>query len=85
MPSRSIPLSTLTVMASLTELGYVVRHPAHKTYTLGAALVVVGHSAIMQNPSLEATRGEELRLVSKEIHAQCAASVLMGNFIGCRL
>jgi DNA-binding IclR family transcriptional regulator len=72
------PASTLAVMASLAEVGYVVRHPAHKTYTLGAALVVVGHSALIQNPSLEAAR-EELRLVSKEIHAQCAASVLMGN------
>ena len=74
------PASTLAVMASLTELGYVVRHPAHKTYTLGAALVVVGHSAMMQNPSLDAAR-QELRLVSKEIHAQCAASVLMGEFM----
>jgi hypothetical protein len=72
------PASTLAVMASLTECGYVVRHPAHKTYTLGPALVAVGHSAMIQNPSLEAAR-EELRLISKEIQAQCAASVLMGD------
>jgi DNA-binding IclR family transcriptional regulator len=72
------PASTLAVLASLTESGYVVRHPAHKTYTLGPALVAVGHSAMIQNPSLEAAR-EELRLISKEIQAQCAASVLTGD------
>jgi DNA-binding IclR family transcriptional regulator len=72
------PASTLAVMASLTESGYAVRHPAHKTYTLGPALVAVGHSAMIQNPSLGAAR-EELRFLAKEMHAQCAASVLMGN------
>src|ERR1700722_18775611 len=72
--------STLSVLAALTEAGYVVRHPAHKTYTLGAALVAVGHAALVQNPALSAA-SEELILVSEEIGAQCTGSVLMGDMM----
>jgi DNA-binding IclR family transcriptional regulator len=70
--------STLAVLAALTEAGYVVRHPVHKTYVLGAALVAVGHAALVQHPALEAAR-EELAQLSSEIEAQCVASVLMGD------
>jgi DNA-binding IclR family transcriptional regulator len=72
--------STLSVLAALAEAGYVVRHPAHKTYTLGAALVAVGHAALVQNPALSAA-SEELILVSEEIGAQCTGSVLMGDMM----
>jgi DNA-binding IclR family transcriptional regulator len=72
--------STLSVLAALAESGYVVRHPTHKTYTLGAALVAVGHAALMQHPTLEAAR-QELSLLADEIEAQCTASVLMGDLL----
>jgi DNA-binding IclR family transcriptional regulator len=72
--------STLSVLAALADSGYVIRHPTHKTYTLGAALVAVGHAALMQHPTLEAAR-QELSLVSDEIEAQCTASVLMGDLL----
>jgi DNA-binding IclR family transcriptional regulator len=72
--------STLSVLAALADSGYVVRHPTHKTYTLGAALVAVGHAALMQHPTLEAAR-QELSLVAEEIEAQCTASVLMGDLL----
>jgi DNA-binding IclR family transcriptional regulator len=74
------PASTLAVLTALTESGYVVRHLSHKTYTLGPALVAVGHAALIQNPSLEAAR-QELILVSEEIGAQCVGSVLMGDLM----
>jgi DNA-binding IclR family transcriptional regulator len=72
--------STLSVLAALADSGYVIRHPTHKTYTLGAALVAVGHAALMQHPTLEAAR-QELSLVADEIEAQCTASVLMGDLL----
>jgi len=74
------PASTLSILAALTDSGYVVRHPRHKTYTLGAALVAVGHAALVQHPALEAAR-EELALVANEIEAQCIGSVLMGDLL----
>jgi DNA-binding IclR family transcriptional regulator len=72
--------STLSVLAALADSGYVIRHPTHKTYTLGAALVAVGHAALMQHPTLEAAR-QELSLVANEIEAQCTASVLIGDLL----
>jgi DNA-binding IclR family transcriptional regulator len=72
--------STLSVLAALADSGYVIRHPAHKTYTLGAALVAVGHAALMQHPTLDAAR-QELSLLADEIKAQCTASVLMGDLL----
>lgn len=72
--------STLSVLAALADSGYVVRHPTHKTYTLGAALVAVGHAALMQHPTLDAAR-QELSLLADEIEAQCTASVLMGDLL----
>ena len=72
--------STLSVLAALADSGYVVRHPTHKTYTLGAALVAVGHAALMQHPTLDAAR-QELSLLADEIDAQCTASVLMGDLL----
>ena len=72
--------STLSVLAALADAGYVIRHPTHKTYTLGAALVAVGHAALIQHPTLEAAR-QELALVGDEIEAQCTASVLMGDLL----
>jgi DNA-binding IclR family transcriptional regulator len=72
--------STLAVLAALADSGYVIRHPTHKTYTLGPALVAVGHAALVQHPALEAAR-QELALVADEIGAQCTASVLMGHVL----
>ncbi|WP_261566568.1 hypothetical protein [Frankia gtarii] len=70
--------STLSVLMALTDSGYVVRHPLHKTYTLGAALVAVGQAALVQHPLLQAAQ-DELALLAGELEAQCVASVLMGN------
>lgn len=72
--------STLSVLAALADSGYVIRHPTHKTYTLGAALVAVGHAALIQHPTLDAAR-QELSLLADEIEAQCTASVLMGDLL----
>ena len=72
--------SMLSVLLALTEAGYVVRAPAHKTYSLGPALVALGHAALVRHPVLGAASGE-LELLAEEISAQCTGSVLMGEEI----
>lgn len=72
------PASMLSVLAALTDGGYLVRHPAHKTYTLGPALVAVGHAALSHDPTIAAAR-DELSLLGEEVRAQCAAAVVMGD------
>jgi len=72
--------STLSVLLSLSEAGYVVRNPAHKTYALGPALVALGHAALVRHPVLGAA-GAEIELLAEEIAAQCTGSVMMGEEI----
>ncbi len=70
--------SLLAVMAALTERGYVVRHPRHKTYTMGPGVVAIGQAAVVQHPTVVAARAE-LGVLAGELEAQCAASVMMGD------
>jgi DNA-binding IclR family transcriptional regulator len=72
--------SVLSVLLALSEAGYVVRNPAHKTYALGPALVALGHAALVHHPELGAAR-DELELLAGEISAQCTGSVMMGEEI----
>lgn len=50
------------VMAALTEAGFVSRHPRHKTYTLGLALVAIGQAALDRYPGIGIARREMARL-----------------------
>ena len=77
---RVSPASMLSVLAALTNAGYLVRHPAHKTYVVGPAVVALGQAAMVQNPVVPAA-DRELALLADELEAQCAASVLMGQEI----
>jgi DNA-binding IclR family transcriptional regulator len=72
--------SVLSVLLALSEAGYVVRNPAHKTYGLGPALVALGHAALVHHPELGAA-SDELDLLAEEISAQCTGSVMMGEEI----
>lgn len=38
--------STHAILQALTKSGHLSRHPKHKTYTLGPALVAIGHVAL---------------------------------------
>ena len=70
--------SLMAVMAALSEAGYVVRHPNHKTYRIGPGVVALGQAAMVQHPSIGAARAE-LGRVADELEAQCAATVMMGE------
>lgn len=50
------------ILNTLTENGYLVRHPTHKTYTLGPALVATGQAALERHPAIGMAREEAARL-----------------------
>ena len=47
------PSSMHGILGVMTEAGYVVRHPAHKTYRLGPIAAAIGQAAAQQDPVIE--------------------------------
>ena len=70
--------SMLAVTTALVNAGYLVRHPTHKTYTIGQGVLVPSHAALLQNPAIGAAR-RELTLLAADLEAHCSASVLTGS------
>ena len=70
--------SLLAILTALTDAGYVVRHPRHKTYALGPALVGVGQAALAQHTALDAARAG-LHSLAAELGTECVASVAVGD------
>lgn len=91
-PQRSFTLSELSAaldinMASLssvlrahTDAGYLVRHPRHKTYSLGPAVIAAGNAATVQNPVVDLAR-PEMRRLAKETGCECVGSAVIGREI----
>ncbi len=72
--------SALGVLDALAEGGHVVRHPVHKTYTLGPALVPVGEAAHVAHPVIAVAR-DELAVLAQELECECVAAVVLGRDI----
>ena len=72
--------SCLSVLTALTDAGYVHRHPRHKTYTLGPALVAVGHASLARYPVIDLA-DDEMRRLAAEFDVECVASVVVGREI----
>lgn len=66
------------VLATLLAARYVSRHPKHKTYSLGVALVRIGQAALEQHRDIEIARREMIRL-SEELNVLCTTSVVMDD------
>lgn len=66
------------VMAALTETGFVHRHPRHRTYSLGIALVAIGQAALQKYPGIEFARREMVRLVS-ELGIGCGIAAIVNH------
>ncbi|WP_236794703.1 IclR family transcriptional regulator [Amycolatopsis sp. GM8] len=91
-PRRSFTLSELSVslginlaslssvLRSLTDTGYLTRHPRHKTYELGAALLAIGQAANQRHPFVELAR-PEMRRLAETIGTECVGSVVVGDEI----
>lgn len=66
------------VLTTLTEARYLTRHPKHKTYSLGVALVALGQAALEKHRGVDIARREMARLVS-ELKAQCLATAIVDD------
>ncbi len=72
--------SALAVLDALGAAGHVVRHPVHKTYALGPALVPVGEAAHVAHPVISVAR-DELEVLAGELHCECVAAVVVRDDI----
>ncbi len=66
------------VLSTLTEARYLSRHPKHKTYSLGVALVAIGHAALEKHRGIDVARREMARLTD-ELKAQCIATAIVDD------
>jgi DNA-binding IclR family transcriptional regulator len=66
------------LLATLTDSGYLSRHPRHRTYTLGPALVAVGTAALEQHPAIEIAR-EEAASLSARLDLDVAITARAGD------
>lgn len=73
------PTSMSAVLLALTEAGYLIRHPRHKTYELGPALVAAGHSASIRHPIVELARDDMIELAL--LGTECVGAAVVGGDI----
>jgi len=59
-----------SMLTALTEAGWLVRHPARKTYRLGPALVGIGRAAAAESPVLEFANSI-MHTLADEFDANC--------------
>jgi DNA-binding IclR family transcriptional regulator len=75
------PSSMHGILSVMTESGYLVRHPTHKTYRLGPVVAAVGQAAAEQNVAIELARAE-LRNLSSDYDLQTAVvTVIDGDMV----
>ena len=79
--ARALGMSKATahgVCSTLTESGWLLRHPADKTYTLGPALIAAGHAAGARQLDLV----DHARPVMEELAAHLAVQVVASSTVG---
>ncbi|WP_372747636.1 IclR family transcriptional regulator [Litorivivens sp.] len=64
------------VLNALTEARYLSRHPKHKTYSLGLALVAIGQAALERHRAVDIARREMLKLAD-QLHVRCIATTIV--------
>lgn len=84
-PTQSLTLSEIcttldlslssghALMKVLLQSGYVSRHPVHKVYELGPALVALGHAALEHQPAIDLAR-DEVRHLADKLHIEVIAA-----------
>ncbi len=66
------------ILNALTKNGYLMRHPTHKTYTLGPALVATGQAALKRHPAIGIARDEAAKL-SAEHDLEAMVTARLGS------
>lgn len=70
--------STHRILAALTNAGLIERHPRHRTYSLGLALVAAGQAALERHPTVEIAQ-RELQHLAEELGVECLAIAVAGD------
>lgn len=70
--------SAHAILNAMVEAGYLVRHPAHKSYTLGPSVVAIGNAALDAHPVIAVARAE-LKRIADELDLECMVSVPFGD------
>ena len=81
---RRLELSKATahaLLATLTERGWVVRHPRDKTYRLGPALTTIAGAAGARQLEVVDYARDEMQELAKDLNVQCVASAVLGDDI----
>lgn len=68
------------VLNALTKNGYLIRHPKHKTYTLGPALVAIGQASLERHPAIGMAR-EAAFEVAQETSLEVVLNARIGDEI----
>ncbi|MEO6092727.1 MAG: helix-turn-helix domain-containing protein [Novosphingobium sp.] len=63
------------VLTTLAESHYLSRHPKHKTYSLGMALLAIGQAALSKRQDIEIAR-YELRRLADDLKTHCVATTV---------
>lgn len=66
------------VLAALAEAGTLQRHPVHRTYGLGPAVIALGHAALERHRAIDRAR-DEMRRLGDELGLELLATVLVGD------
>lgn len=62
----------------MTREGFLERHPKHKTYSLGPALVAIGHAALEAHPTIDIVR-DEARELANELDLEVLVTARTGG------
>jgi len=66
------------ILTVLTAEGFLERHPKHKTYSLGPALVAIGHAALESHPAIDVAR-DEARELAQELDLEVLLTAQTGG------
>lgn len=66
------------VLTTLAEARYLSRHPRHKTYSLGMALVAIGQAALAQHRYVDVAR-QEMAQLAAQLNVKCLATTVVDN------
>jgi len=82
--ARALHLSKATahgVMTTLTDAGWLLRHPVDKTYTLGPALIAAGHAAGARQLDLVDHARPAMEALAQSLGVQVVASSVVAREI----
>jgi DNA-binding IclR family transcriptional regulator len=82
--ARRLELNKATahsMLAALTDAGYLLRNPVAKTFALGPALVAIGNAASARQLEIVEFARDEMRSLADELGVQCTASAVFGTEI----